>query len=159
MVAIGLLSSAARADVTYTFTGVNDAFGGDDQNVAFTFTTSNFVNSLTSLTASQLTSCTHCQISFNPDVYMAPDVPYLGDAILFNDSNNTANVFLFAAGSFGSIGTHFSDGLFNSGKLVVSNSTTAVPEPGTTAMTLAAGLMLMTVLIVRRKQVAISNLA
>jgi hypothetical protein len=159
MMGVGLATTSARADVTYSFTGVNDAWGGDNQNVAFTFTTSSFIDSFTSLLSSQLSSCTNCQISFNPAVYMAPDVPYFGDALDFNDSFHNPNVYMFSTGAFGAVGTYYSGGLWNTGKLVVSNSTTAVPEPGTVAMTLAAGLMLATVCIFRRKPATISNLA
>jgi hypothetical protein len=147
--AVGFFATSARADVTYSFTGINSGLGGDNASVGFQYTTTSFINSLTELTASQLTSCTHCLVSSNPTVYMAP-VTFLGDGVAFVDSNQVISAFLFGSSAFTSPGTYFSTGDLgtSSGKLVVS--TVAVPEPGSIFLALM-GVAILGLLIWRKK--------
>jgi hypothetical protein len=152
---IGLMATSARADVTYTFTGLNDSTGSSSEAVGFTFSSATFISGFTQLTQSQLTSCTNCLNSPNPDVFLAPNVPSFGDLLQFNDSNNVDSVFQFAAGAFGAVGTYQSGGSFNpTGTLKV-----AVPEPGSVALTLVGGMMLALFAFLRRKPLAANPLA
>jgi hypothetical protein len=145
---MGLMATSAHADVTYTFSGINDA---NTEPVAFQYSAASFITSATSLQQSQLSSCTNCQTSAGPDVLFAPNT-VLGDLLQFNDSNNTSSFYEFAPGSFGAVGTYFSGGLFNqTGVLTVA---VAVPEPSSVPLTLAGGMMLAVLAFYRRKPVA-----
>jgi hypothetical protein len=160
MLTIGLMATSARADVTYTFSGMNDSIGTGSEPIGFQFSSSTFITSLTSLTQSQLSSCTNCLNSPSPDVILAPNVPTLGDLLQFNDSNNVSSVFEFAAGSFGAVGTYQSGEDFNpTGTLTVAVSQVAVPEPGSVALTLVGGMMLALFAFLRRKPLAANPLA
>lgn len=149
LLATGLMATSARADVTYSFSGTNDSTGDDSLAVGFQYTTSSFITSATSLLQSQLDSCLNCQNSLDPDVYIAPSVPDLGDLLQFNDSNEVSSFYQFVDGAFGAAGTYYSGGLFNNtGVLTVSVS---VPEPSSVALTLVAGMMLALFVCFRRE--------
>lgn len=136
--AIGLFTATAKADVTYTFTGV----GGDNATIGFQYTAANFIDSFTTLSTAQLTSCTDCLASANPDVFLIP-VTFLGDGVAFIDNNSYASIFLFGTSAFSNTGTYYSGDPFDAGKLLVSK--VAVPEPGSLPLALlgTTGLGLM----------------
>ena len=125
-----------RADsVTYTFTGTSNALGGDGLSLAFQYTTSGFIEPnpasfFLRLLASQLDSCTNCQVSSTfPAIAFSEQGPTFGDQIQFNDYTGHGSVFAFRLGAFEAPGTYFSPDPWNSGTLVVS--TVVTPEPTT----------------------------
>ena len=149
LLATGFLMPAARADVLYSFTGVNDGLGGDGLSVGFQYTSSSYLTDFpgTELSASQLTSCTNCMNSSSAVTF----VPFaiIGSSIVFDDIKNASNVYMFQLGAFGNNGTYYSGGLFNTGKLTVS--TVAVPEPATVGFTLLAGLGICGLIFMSRR--------
>jgi hypothetical protein len=145
------LVPVSKADpITYTFTGT--AFEGI--NVGFQYTSSSgFIsaNSWDTLFASQLDSCTNCNvIPFLPAVQFQPQVPFFGDLLVFDDKFLFASVFGFQKGAFDSLGTYQSYGLFNSGTLTVSDGTVKTPEPGTLGL-LVFGMALLAGLASRKR--------
>jgi PEP-CTERM motif len=149
--AFAVLVPVSKADpITYTFTG--KAFEGI--NVGFQYTSSAGFISATSwdtLFASQLSSCTNCDvIPFLPSVQFQPQVPFFGDLLVFDDKFLVASVFGFQKGAFDSLGTYQSGGFFNSGTLTVSDTAVKTPEPGTLGL-LAGGLALLAGLAGRKR--------
>jgi len=155
LVCIALLACAAlvpisKADpITYTFTGT----AVDGLNVGFSYTSSSGYISASSwdtLFASQLSSCTNCNvIPFLPVAQFQPQVPFFGDLLVFDDKYLVASVFGFQNGAFESLGNYQSHGLFNSGTLTVTNAV-QTPEPGTLGL-LACGLALLAGLAARKR--------
>jgi hypothetical protein len=149
--ACAALVPVSKADpITYTFTGT--AFEGI--NVGFQYTSSSGFISATSwdtLFASQLSSCTNCNvIPFLPAVQFQPQVPFFGDLLVFDDKLLFASVFGFQKGAFDSLGTYQSYGLFNSGTLTVSGGSVKTPEPGTLGL-LVFGMALLAGLASRKR--------
>jgi hypothetical protein len=148
--ACAALVPVSKADpITYTFSGT----AVDGLNVGFTYTSSVGFISATSwdtLFASQLSSCTNCNvIPFLPAVQFQPQVPFFGDLLVFDDAYLVPSLFGFQKGAFNSTGSYRSYGLFNSGTLTVSDSV-KTPEPGTLGL-LAVGLALLAGLAARKR--------
>lgn len=154
-VGIALLACAAlvpvsKADpITYTFSGT----AVDGLNVGFTYTSSSGFISASSwdtLFASQMSSCTNCNvIPFLPVAQFEPQVPFFGDLLVFDDKYLIPSLFGFQGGAFDSTGSYQSYGLFNSGTLTVTDSV-KTPEPGTLGL-LACGLALLAGLASRKR--------
>lgn len=154
---VGLLTSTARADMLYTFSGVNNTPGADGLSVGFTYTAAEPLTGTpppyngTALYASQLDSCLNCLVSsIVPAVVFMPNNVF-GDSIDFADINKVETAFFFPSGAFSTPGTYTSSSPFNSGTLTV----TRVPEPSSLSMVLGTGFMLGLALF-RRKRIAAS---
>lgn len=148
--ACAALVPVSKADpITYTFSGT----AVDGLNVGFSYTSSSgFIpaSSWDTLFASQLSSCTNCNvIPFLPVATFQPQVPFLGDLLVFDDKYLIASVFGFQKGAFDSLGSYQSYGLFNSGTLTVSDSV-KTPEPGTLGL-LVCGMALLAGLAARKR--------
>jgi hypothetical protein len=149
LLACAALVPASKADpITYTFSGT----ALDGVNVGFQYTSSGFISATSwdTLFASQVSSCTNCNvIPFLPDVQFQPQVPFFGDLLVFDDQYLVASVFGFQSGAFNKLGTYQSGGFFNSGTLTVSDSV-KTPEPGTLGL-LVLGLTLLAGLAARKR--------
>jgi len=125
----------------------------DGLHVGFRYTSSSGFISASSwdtLFASQLSSCTNCNvIPFLPVAQFKPQVPFLGDLLVFDDKYLIASWFGFQNGAFESLGSYQSYGLFNSGTLTVTDAV-QTPEPGTLGL-LACGLALLAGLAARKR--------
>jgi hypothetical protein len=148
--ACAALVPVSKADpITYTFSGT----AIDGLNVGFSYTSSSGFISASSwdtLFASQLNSCTNCNVlPFLPAVQFQPQVPFFGDLLIFEDKFLIASVYGFDKGAFDSLGTYQGYGLFNSGTLTVSDSV-KTPEPGTLGL-LLCGMALLAGLASRKK--------
>jgi hypothetical protein len=135
------LVPVSKADtVTYTFSGTDNAPGGDGLIVAFQYTASGFLIPSppnVSLLASQLDSCTNCEASGIPAVVFQQQSLVFGDQIDFSDILDTGSAFAFPFGAFATPGTYYSTSPYNSGTLIVST-----PEPATLLL-LSCGLSLL----------------
>ena len=148
--ACAALVPVSKADpITYTFTGT----AVDGLNVGFSYTSSSGFISASSwdtLFASQLSSCTNCNlVPFLPVAQFEPQVPFLGDLLVFDDKYLIPSLFGFQNGAFESLGTFQSYGLFNTATLTVSDPV-KTPEPGTLGL-LACGMALLAGLAVRKR--------
>ena len=157
VLAIGFLTTAARADVIYTFTGVTDAAGITPViPVEFRYTSPDFLpgadapeNTGIVVFASQLDSCLNCMVSsivhavdFGGNVFDG----FQGSQIGFNDNLNRGTVFMFPLGAFATPGTYTSTTPFSSATLTV----VAVPEPNSLFMALICMMMLPSIYFWRR---------
>ena len=127
ILAIGFMSSAAHADVIYSFTGVENGV-----SVGFQLTTSDYLSGLALLSPSNMTSCTNCG-SLITAVVLTPTITFL-------DSFGGTGTYLFSLGAFSAPGSYSTVSWLspNKGTLVVS-----VPEP---AMLLLGFMSLATIL-------------
>lgn len=152
LMSVGLFAAPARADVVYTFSGANNAPGGDSAAVGFQYIAPNFISSFTSLYQSQLNSCKNCLVSSFPVVYFLPSNVF-GDSVVFDDVNNLGSVFMFSFGAFTAPGTYYSSSPFNSGTLTVS--TAAVPEPRSLLFVLISGGFMGLLFCIRQRKSAL----
>src|SRR5450631_2140269 len=109
VLAISSFATSARADVLYTFSGVNDGFGGDGQSVGFTYQVSDFLPTPVTpiptdgspcadcyvIYPSQLGSCLNCILDGGPAISVIPSevagTPIAG--FQFNDNLKQGNFY------------------------------------------------------------------
>ena len=133
---ISFSAPAVHADeVTYTFAGINSGPLGDGLPMALQFTAPTFINSLTPVLASQLTSCTNCLVSTTVSAAEFRPNDILGDAIGFVDVSQIEFFYRFPTGAFDAPGTYSTLSQSFPGTLTVST-----PEPGV-LMLLGMGLL------------------
>jgi hypothetical protein len=131
---IGMILSAPRAkadSIEYIFSGNNVGLkGADGLPVSLDFISSGYINTLTPVLGSQLTSCVNCfQSTSVPAAEFRPQDPN-GPAIGFVDVNKIEFFYRFAPGSFSAPGTYTSLAGSYPGALTVKDLKD-VPEPST----------------------------
>ncbi len=146
------LAPVSEADsVTYTFTGINNSLNNDQLSVAFTYTAPGFipptpVGEVISLFASQLDSCTNCQVSSTvPAVFLSS-----WGGVGFNDVLNYSTSYVLPAGAVETPGTYRTSAPYSQGTLIVGPLVTT-PEPSAFAL-LLVGFFFLAFFSVRKRQ-------
>jgi hypothetical protein len=174
VVVMASLASAARADVEYTFSGINTTVSSlDGLSVGFTYISPDFIVATSTVPGgtvdpvypSQLGSCLNCTTTPNfPAVFFEPGETGpngLADVLQFDDSTNNGGgyVYYFNLGDFNTPGTYSTivqPVAYNVGTLTVS--VVNVPEPASIGLMLIGGLLLAGMILKNHKSLSAMQL-